>query len=151
LDGNGKSPPDHPKAGFYKVCKRTVGSEEFKSLTPSARCLFHTLCELRNDLTNGTSKKKRKPNPDHRFWRWDDQLIGDAGLTKMTFRRARKALEEAGFVHVERRHGKSCIYTIADTVYASEMDRFCDSDALVQTNDDAKYMSLKMNKLNYQN
>ena len=83
---------------YYLQITRLI-TNEYKSLSASAKVLFLTLKELEMRYTGSTDKQGY-------FYRTNEQLAEDAGLSAPTLKKAKKELKEAGLIDIKLGHYK---------------------------------------------
>lgn len=85
----------YKRGNYLQLPREIFQSEEFKGLSVNARWLYVVLSELEHRFTN----KK-----DNFFFRSNEELVNDAGMSLPTLKRAKKELKESGLVTIRQMH-----------------------------------------------
>ncbi len=94
-----------PDGNFFKISKRVLKSEEFRSLRPGSKILYMTLCYLRNEFGN----------KDGIFYRTDKALMIDSRLAQSTISESKQELIRAGLLRWKKGGPRrACFYQIND-------------------------------------
>lgn len=97
-----------PNGNFFRVSHEVVECEDFKALKPASKILYYTLCHLRNRYAEANGV----------FFRSNDNLADDTGLSKKSIVEAKKELKKYGFISYrpDRKSRQACLYRINDDV-----------------------------------
>ena len=111
-----KQPP------YFKVSHTVTSDPKFLKLKMSEQLLYFHLCRLRNRLTNG-----KHHTPERWFWRKNEMLMEDTGLSHGALFKARKGLLEKNYI-MKKVVDMKPYYMITDDVYKLEQEKICEPD-----------------------
>lgn len=95
--------PKYKEGSFFQVSRLIFKDPKFNELHHTSKYFFFMLNEIEHRFTGVRTKNKKRKSEDF-FFRTTKDLESDTGLTGKTIRKARKDLENIGYIQTWKMH-----------------------------------------------